>query len=240
MIYEKLAQIQSAVRGLTKNKKGFNYEYVDGNKCLEAVRPLMVEKNVLLCPEVTDIRNEPMTYQKWDKNAKQLIPVTEVLTTLKMRMNWIDTEDGSTFSQEWSATGMNGFDKGFGSAITYGERYYFLKFFHIPTDRDDVDALGATRDAQLEEAQRMAAQQATVRQLQGEIERMEQAPAPKKYKKWPTEEEYMKMVAASAAKKVSRKGKPIYDYFCDTYNPTAEQRQQFLDAVDYYRVNNNL
>ena len=35
---------------------------------------------------------------------------------------------------------MNAWDKGLGSALTYGERYFLLKFFHIQTDYDDVDA----------------------------------------------------------------------------------------------------
>ena len=35
---------------------------------------------------------------------------------------------------------MNNWDKGLGSALTYGERYFLLKFFHIATDKDDVDA----------------------------------------------------------------------------------------------------
>lgn len=243
MIYTKLAQIQSAVKGLTKNQQGFNYQYVDGNKCLGSIRPMMVELGVLLSPEVTDIENKPITYQKWNNQSKCLVPVTEVLTTLKMRMNWIDTEDGSTFSQEWSATGMNGFDKGFGSALTYGERYYLLKFFHIPTDKDDVDYLATTRDAEIEKAQLAApsTQQQIVQTLQSRINQMQQPAAPQQgaFKPWPSKATYDAMVKAAAERKV-KNGMPIFDYFRVTYGPTPEQQQTFLDAVDYYRVNNNL
>lgn len=35
---------------------------------------------------------------------------------------------------------MNNWDKSLGSAITYAERYFLLKQFHIATDKDDVDA----------------------------------------------------------------------------------------------------
>ena len=35
--------------------------------------------------------------------------------------------------------GMNGFEKGLGSALTYAERYFLLKYFHIATDEDDID-----------------------------------------------------------------------------------------------------
>ena len=49
------------------------------------------------------------------------------------------------------STGYNGFvigandsiesryEKGLGSALTYAERYFLLKYFHINTDEDDID-----------------------------------------------------------------------------------------------------
>lgn len=36
---------------------------------------------------------------------------------------------------------MNGQEKGIGSALTYGKRYYLLQFFNIPTPEDDPDAM---------------------------------------------------------------------------------------------------
>jgi hypothetical protein len=58
-----------------------------------------------------------------------------------MRFTWIDTETGEKDENLFGANGMNDFDKGVGSAMTYGERYFLLKYFHIPTDADDVDAV---------------------------------------------------------------------------------------------------
>lgn len=153
MIYQKLAKIQAAVKGLTKDTKAYSYKYVDGNKCLASIRPLMVEYGLLLMPEVREISTKEVTYKVWNDKAKSLMDKTEVLVTLKMQMTWVDSEDGEMLRQEWAGTGMNDFDKGFGSALTYAERYYLLKFFHIPTDKDDVDFLATTRDAALEQAQ---------------------------------------------------------------------------------------
>ena len=153
MIYQKLAKIQAAVKGLTKDTKAYSYKYVDGNKCLASIRPLMVEYGLLLMPEVREISTKEVTYKVWNDKAKSLVDKTEVLVTIKMQMTWVDSEDGEMLRQEWAGTGMNDFDKGFGSALTYGERYYLLKFFHIPTDKDDVDFLATTRDAALEQAQ---------------------------------------------------------------------------------------
>src|SRR5690606_6435660 len=39
----------------------------------------------------------------------------------------------------FGANGQNDWEKGLGSALTYGERYFLLKFFHIATDEDDID-----------------------------------------------------------------------------------------------------
>lgn len=42
---------------------------------------------------------------------------------------------------------MNGFEKGLGSALTYAERYFLLKYFHIATDEDDIDNPERKNDA---------------------------------------------------------------------------------------------
>ena len=146
MIYKKLAQIQAEIRGLTKDKGAFNYDYLSGDKLLSEIRPRMVNLGLLLMPEVLDVKTDPITYDSWNKQAKFVEQKTEVLATVKMRMTWVDTDDGETLAQEWAGTGLNAFDKGYGSALTYGERYYLLKLFHIPTDKDDVDALAKERD----------------------------------------------------------------------------------------------
>jgi hypothetical protein len=39
----------------------------------------------------------------------------------------------------FAANGQNDFEKGLGSALTYAERYFLLKYFHISTDEDDID-----------------------------------------------------------------------------------------------------
>lgn len=238
-IYTKLAQIQSAVRGLTKNQTGYNYTYVDGNKVFEAIRPMMCEAKILLAPEVIGIKNDPITYQKWDRNAKQMVPVTEVLCTIQLKMNWIDADTGETFSQQWSSTGMNGFDKGFGSALTYGERYYLLKFFHIPTDRDDVDRVASDREKSMDEAQ--AAMVEALRQ------QMAQASQPKPvYQKpgalrvWPNKATYDKLVENVAYNKMATDNETVYDFFVREYKPTDEALRTFNDAVAYYRVNHNI
>ena len=59
---------------------------------------------------------------------------------LKLKFTWIDADSGETLVCHWASSGQNNWDKGLGSALTYGERYFLLKFFHVATDKDDVDA----------------------------------------------------------------------------------------------------
>lgn len=138
-LYKKLLELQKAVRGLFPEKQGGtgDYKYVSGNKLLSVVRPKMDALGLLLKSEIVDIVNTRQDY----KVGREQRDKSEVHTSLKMRFTWIDAESGQQEMCEWAANGQNDWDKGAGSAMTYGERYFLMKFFHIPTDEDDVDAL---------------------------------------------------------------------------------------------------
>ena len=132
-IYQKLLEIQKVVKGLGKDKSTFNYKYVTGDKILDEVKPLMNRFGLLLKQEVLSIDNERMDYQT--KNGSK----SEILSKVMMRFTWIDTETGEQDINLFGANGQNDWEKGLGSALTYAERYFLLKFFHIATDEDDID-----------------------------------------------------------------------------------------------------
>ena len=132
-IYQKLLKIQQSVMGLGKDKKSFGYDYVTGTKVLEHIKPLMNELGLILKQEVLSTHNTRMDYTT--KNGAK----TEILTQLDLRFTWIDCETGEMDVNLFGANGQNDFEKGFGSACTYSERYFLLKYFHIATDEDDID-----------------------------------------------------------------------------------------------------
>jgi len=146
-IYKKLLNIQKQVKGLSKDKKSHNYDYVTGNKLLSFIKPIMDEQGLILKQEVLSIENTRQDYHVWDKWAKDnegktvgdWKPKSEILSKVMMRFTWIDTETGDKDENLFGANGQNDWEKGLGSALTYGERYFLLKFFHIPTDADDID-----------------------------------------------------------------------------------------------------
>lgn len=138
-VYKKLHQVQKATRSLAANAEGqtgaARYNYVSGSKLLATIRPLMDSLGLMLTQEVLEITNNPITYMT--RNGEK----TEMFTTCHIKFTWVDTEDGSTLENHFYANGMNAWDKGLGSCLTYAERYYLMKTFHIATDEDDIDAL---------------------------------------------------------------------------------------------------
>lgn len=138
-VYRKILELQRAVRALLPNAAGGgdknSYRYVSGSKLLGYLRPKMDNLGIILKQEIVEESHERIDY------ATAYGHKSEMFTALKMRFTWIDVETGERDENEFIAFGQNGWDKGLGSALTYGERYFLLKFFHIATDEDDVDAL---------------------------------------------------------------------------------------------------
>lgn len=132
-IYKKLLIIQQKINGLGKDKSTYNYKYVTGDKVLGEVKPLMNELGLILKQEVLSIDNERQDYTT--KSGSK----SEILSKVMMRFTWIDTETGEKDENLFGANGQNDWEKGLGSALTYAERYFLLKFFHIATDEDDID-----------------------------------------------------------------------------------------------------
>lgn len=137
-IYQKLHKIQSQVLGLGKDKSSNSYKYVTGSKVLEHIKPLMNEYGLILKQEVLSIDNERQDYKVGINTPNEKVK-SEILTKCMMRFTWIDTETGEKDENLFGANGQNDWEKGLGSALTYAERYFLLKYFHIATDEDDID-----------------------------------------------------------------------------------------------------
>lgn len=137
-IYQKLHEIQKRIIGLGKDKKSNTYEYVTGGKVLEHIKPLMNEFGLLLKQEVLSIENDRMDYKTGIGTTYEK-PKSEILSKVMMRFTWIDVATKEQDENLFGANGQNEWEKGLGSALTYAERYFLLKYFHIATDEDDID-----------------------------------------------------------------------------------------------------
>lgn len=132
-IYKKLFNLQKSVRGFGKDKNGLNYQYVSGAKILNHVRAKMDELGLILKQEILSIENVRQDYAT--RNGSR----SEILSKVSMRFTWVCIDTGEKDENIFGANGQNDWDKGVGSALTYAERYFLLKYFHVPTDEDDID-----------------------------------------------------------------------------------------------------
>jgi hypothetical protein len=221
-VYKKIHQVQAATRSLAANAEGqtgaARYNYVSGAKLLGVIRPLMDKLGLILTQEVVNIKNEPITYTT--RNGEK----TEMFTTAHIRFTWTDVEDGSQIVNEFFANGMNAWDKGLGSALTYAERYYLMKTFHIATDEDDVDALVKDEAITAQPSQAVKTRRAAAgRANQGQT----YIPV--------AEDTYWKIVEAYANGRKTKTGGDYRDTWIQMTHAGQEQITKFDDDVDNYR-----
>lgn len=120
-IGQSVEYLQKKVEGVHKNK------YIDSAELLKAIRVKMNEYNVLLIIDIVD--------PKTDKDGNGFTFQSVINYT------WINSDTKESLEIKWFATGIHRSDPSmaFGSALTYSERYFFLKFFQIPTGNDDPE-----------------------------------------------------------------------------------------------------
>lgn len=145
-LFEKLLEMQKKVDGLIKDGKNTSdkYDFASDENVLDRFRPMMDELGLLLVPAVRDARVHEGTTRSGTARF-----LTEVFYT----MTWRDVESGETLEVPWYAQGVDlAGEKGVGKAATYAEKYFLLKFFHVPTRKDDPD--GEKRTGSGEKTQR--------------------------------------------------------------------------------------
>lgn len=214
-------QVQAATRSLAANTEGqtgaAKYNYVSGAKLLGVIRPLMDKLGLILTQEVVDIKNEPITYMT--RNGEK----TEMFTTAHIRFTWVDTDDGSQVVNEFFANGMNAWDKGLGSALTYAERYYLMKTFHIATDEDDVDALVKDEAIKPQPSQAVQARRAAAGRAKAEYKPV-------------ADEVYWKIIEAFANGRPTKTGGDYRETWIQTTHAGMEQIAKFDNDVANFKA----
>jgi hypothetical protein len=127
-LYQKLVEVRKGVEYLQKDTKGYNFKYVSGSTVLGTLRKKMDELGLILVPSITEYAIELFGNKPAIK--------------CKMLFTWVNSDaPEDRLEIPFCAFGsQNDISQAFGSALTYSERYFMLKFFNIPTDDDDPDA----------------------------------------------------------------------------------------------------
>lgn len=142
-IKKKLFEIKKAVRHIKPDKKGFGYDYASPSKVLGVFNPLFEEHNILLTCTITgtEITSVDSTKGQKLKGDETLKFSSDIIHTVHMEFIFTDVDSGEELAVKWAGVGSNGSEQGFGSALTYGERYFLLKYFGIPVDKDDPNQI---------------------------------------------------------------------------------------------------
>lgn len=140
-IYQKLIEVRKEVDFLQKDTQGYQYKYVSGTSLLSAIRPKMDELGLFLKTNIVEYKQERFQWQGKDQKGIEKTFI-QFVTTIKMEMTWVNAEKlDEEIKTHWASSGEDEDPaKANGKAHTYGERYYGLKFFNVPTDNEDPDA----------------------------------------------------------------------------------------------------
>jgi len=142
-LYEKLLDIQKRVDAIIKDGRNLSdkYDFASDENVLDRFRPLLDEHGLLLIPYVVSAAVREGTTRSG---------TARYLTELTLEMVWHDVESGESLRIPWYAQGVDlAGEKGVGKALTYAEKYFLLKFFHIPTRKDDPDGDSRTKAGEL-------------------------------------------------------------------------------------------
>ena len=141
-LFQKIADVKANIDGFTKDTKGYNYSYVSGSQVLHRIRSKMIEHNLLLVPSTTEENYKKVEVTRFNKKANREVTTSEFVVEMKLTYVWINADNPEeklevTF---YSVGQQDDVSKAHGTALTYAERYFLMKFFNIPTDEDDADA----------------------------------------------------------------------------------------------------
>ena len=163
-VIQKLANIREMVEVLRKNKKGHGYFYVTEDEILARVAAGMKKYGVSLIPSIVPgtLVVHPYQFNKSRpaKNGEVLLEtVSETVIHAEMLFKWVNNDDASDFVDvPWVFIGQQGStnqnaSQVFGSALTYSNRYFMLKYFQIATPDDDPDSWREKKEEAAQEAE---------------------------------------------------------------------------------------
>lgn len=133
-IYKKILELQKELKIIKRDGSANGYKYTTADQLFAIVRPKMDLLGLLLFQEITEAKSEHVNW-KTKYGEKQ-----QTYSSATFKFTWVDVDTSETLVHQFHADGFNDWDKSIGSAMTYAERYYIMKQFHIPTTELDPDA----------------------------------------------------------------------------------------------------
>ena len=133
-LWQRLLEVQRAVPYLQKDGTSAGkgaFPYVSSAAVLEVIRAQMNAQGLLL--QVATVE------ERLHLNAAY--SAAQHLTEVVFEFTWINVDNPEErMACRWYGQGIDSGEKGVGKAMTYAEKYFLLKFCHVPTGNDDPDA----------------------------------------------------------------------------------------------------
>lgn len=147
-LYQKISKIRDITDAIKKNKSGYGYKYVSEDEILARVKAGMSKYHVTIYPAIqngtVDVLQRDYQKKKFSKAGDPLPPEDCVEYTTKSYLNMHivndDIPDDTIVVPWYMVATSSDTAQSFGSALTYANRYFLLKFFDIATPDDDPDA----------------------------------------------------------------------------------------------------
>lgn len=160
-IYQKLVEVRKEVTYLQKSAQGEKFNYVASSQVLASVRDKMDELGLFLEIEVLDrqvnVRERVQKYQNGNEKISY-----QYEAELDIEFTWINAENPEEkITKKWFSMGLDIGDnsKSVGKAVTYAEKYFLLKTFNIPTDKDDPDSFQTNNEMERQKKEERKQQQ---------------------------------------------------------------------------------
>lgn len=160
-LVQKLEKIQEMVEVIRRNKNNFNRgKYVSEDELLAKIAAGKKKYNVFLkqqiVPGSSDFTHIHYAKPKVVKSGETIQDeVSLMIVRGELVYTWIDCDNPSdTMEVPWFFVGSQEDPaQAFGSALTYSNRYFQLKFFQIATPEDDPDNWRSKKEEAEEEAE---------------------------------------------------------------------------------------
>lgn len=148
-IYQKLAKVQRAVDILQKDKAGYNYRYVSDAELLPKINAEIDKYGLTLYPQITPGTTEVNEYCYEKTKGNKVDKINEFVVRADLVYVWVNNDrPEERILVPWSMVGNQAdSSQAFGSALTYCNRYFLLKYFHCATVEDDPDNIRSKQRA---------------------------------------------------------------------------------------------
>lgn len=146
-LWQKLAKVRSIADVIAKNKSGYGYRYVSEDEVQAKVKAGLDKYHLFLYPEPDEqsfsIERRDFIKKKYDKATQSHIddPQSEYCVRGWVHYKIVNNDNpAETLTVPWPLAASQTDDaQAVGSAFTYNDRYFLMKFFGIATPEDDPD-----------------------------------------------------------------------------------------------------